>query len=82
MEKQRHHEIPVAVRNAQIRGDREALSSMGRKGAEHGAARRQLDAKIEDSNDKARRKDAELLEEREGRISPEGDVLPPESGNH
>lgn len=63
------NEVPEEVRKARIRGDRDALSRMGRMGGQHGAILRDL-----------HKKDLEGIAAEQAKlytISPEGDVLPP-----
>ena len=66
--------VPEIVRQAMLRGDHQALSEMGRTGAEHAAILRQL--KKEDG--KHRTLEVELEKAQTEEVSPEGDVLPPD----
>ena len=66
-------EKPEKVKKAQLAGDREALSRMGRKGREHGVILQILHKKDRESAaEEIVREQAKLYA-----ISPEGDVLPP-----
>lgn len=66
-------EKPEKVRRAQLAGDREALSKMGRMGGQHADILNKL-------HKKDRRGAAEEIVREQAKlytISPEGDVLPP-----
>ena len=67
-------ERPPEVRDALRHADHDALSNMGRKGAEHAALNRAL----RKEEDKKRLQEAALEQAKLLSLSPEGDVLPPD----
>lgn len=72
------HEIPEKVRLAKLRGDKEALSAMGKVGGKKGSSHR---VQLEDLRKAEKeRRIAEMTKEQQAlySVSEEGDVLPPE----
>ncbi|TSC71023.1 MAG: hypothetical protein G01um101449_206 [Parcubacteria group bacterium Gr01-1014_49] len=66
----RKRPVPVEVKQAMLRGDREALSKLGHIGAEHAAILRSLDKRGD--------LEAELERAKLAEVSKEGDILPPD----
>ncbi|HUY62200.1 MAG TPA: hypothetical protein VMV50_00165 [Candidatus Paceibacterota bacterium] len=69
------NEKPKIVRDAQLRGDSEALSNMGRKGVSR-------KIQLEDLKKAGEQAERERLEAEQAKLystNKEGDVLPPES---
>lgn len=62
--------VPPEVKQAMMRGDREALSKLGHIGAEHAAILRHLG--------KRDNLEAELERAKLAEVSKEGDILPPD----